>query len=338
MPQFIFQQSFFESHAMDADNRKSVDTAEYPKHFLDIDFYPNFTNLTRDFDSLLAQYGWTVVREKGILPWATVWTLDSLTAQLSRGDWSQSYLTASDLGHYVGDAHQPLHCTMNYNGQLTGNNGIHSRYESTMITNFSGSLYVTQDSVRYIADPINFIFDYILHSQSLVDSVLQADAYAKAASGWNGQGTPPSSYYTFLWERSSVYTIDQIQRATVALASFWYTAWVDAGLIRPPLSVEGTGSVIPAEYSLDQNYPNPFNPLTNVVFHVRENGWVRLSVFDALGREIAVLVDERKEPGTYSVRWDSRQPATQGTVSSGTYFYRLSGGNTFSTKKMLLIK
>jgi hypothetical protein len=331
MPEFISLQSFFEAHAMDADARKGVDTSESPKHFLDIDYYPNFRFMTRDLDSLIGQYGWTIVRQNGIVPWATVWALDSLAAQLARRDWGPAYLTASDLGHYVADAHQPLHCTVNYNGQLTGNYGIHSRYESTMITNFQGELTVTADSVRYVDDPINFIFDYIIHAQSFVDSVMQADNYAKAMSGWNGSGTPPSSYYSFLWSRSRVYTIDQIQRATVALASLWYTAHVDAGLISVT-AMEGPQGIIPSTIHLRQNFPNPFNPETRISYTLASTQNISLTVYDVSGRLVAVLADGIESAGEHVVDFNPRH------LSSGIYFYRLRVGLRAETRKMLFMK
>jgi len=332
MLQFISQQTFFESHAMDADNRRSTDTAEAPKHFLDIDYYPYFQNMTRNLDTLIGQYGWALVRQNGINPWAAVWTLDSLTAQLARGDWSAAYLTASDLGHYVADAHQPLHCTMNYNGQLTGNTGIHTRYESAMITNYQGSLYTVPDSVAFVSDPINFMFDYIIHSNALVDSVMQADNYAKAMSGWNGTGTPPPEYYGFLWQRSQVYTIDQIQRATVALASLWYTAWVNAGLRPPPTAVGADGSFIPGQCILHQNFPNPFNPSTTFSYFLPGAGDVSIRIYDIAGREVATIFDQRQMAGGHQVLFNGEG------ISSGLYFYRLQFEHHAQVKKMILLK
>jgi len=328
MPQFITQQAFFEAHAMDADYRRSTDTAEAPKHYIDIDNYPNFRSISRSLDTLIMQYGWNFVRQNGIIPWATVWTLDSLTAQLQRGDWNRAYLTASDLGHYVADAHQPLHCTRNYDGQYTGNNGIHSRYESTMITTFRDSLYILQDSVFYIADPINFIFQYVFHSQSLADSVMQADNYARALSGWNGTGTPPASYYTYLWQRCRVYTIDQIQRATVVLASFWYTAWVDAGLLT---SVQEMNDVV-SSFFLHQNFPNPFNSSTTIRYTIPAASEVSLRLYDVQGREVAVLVDQFQSPGMYQIVLDASR------WSAGVYLIRLRAGLWTQTRKIVFLK
>jgi hypothetical protein len=141
--------AFFAAHASDADNRKnSNDTsfwAEAPRHFIDIDWYPNFHSLSHNLDSVIAQYGRSTVRTQGLVPWATVMELDSLTTQFRRGNIAKAESTMADIGHYVGDAHQPLHCAKNFDGQLTGNNGVHSRYETSMINRFQTSLVINLD-------------------------------------------------------------------------------------------------------------------------------------------------------------------------------------------------
>ncbi|MBS4028767.1 MAG: T9SS type A sorting domain-containing protein [Ignavibacteriales bacterium] len=334
MQQFINQATLFESHSSDADIRRSNgDTAEAPKHFMDIDWYPNYHQLTRNLDTLLAQWGWTVVKDNGINPWATVWTLDSLTAQLQRGDWTTAYLTASDLGHYVGDAHQPLHNTKNYNGQYTGNNGIHSRYESTMLNTYQTYLVAVPDSVQYIYQPIDFIFEYIYHTNSLVDSVLHADDSAKAIAG----GTSGTIYYQQLWNRTNGFTIDQIQRGTEALASLFYTAWVNAGLLPFPTSIINDNS-IPFEVALLQNSPNPFNPTTSITFSVPQSMVTTLKVYNVLGREVATLLNNNfLSAGTYKLPFDATD------FSSGLYFYRLEAKaendvSVMKTRKMIFLK
>ncbi len=91
---------------------------------------------------------------------------------------------------------------------------------------------------------------------------------------------------------------------------------------------------IPTEFGLDQNYPNPFNPSTTIGFRVSgpASGRVQLTVYDMLGREVAVLVNEKKDPGTYSVTFDA------GGLASGMYFYRFLAGNFMETRKLLLLK
>jgi hypothetical protein len=93
------------------------------------------------------------------------------------------------------------------------------------------------------------------------------------------------------------------------------------------------GKEIPAEFSLSQNYPNPFNPTTRIGFGVSGLGArVKLAVYDLLGREVAVLMDERSEPGRFEVQFDASG------LASGVYYYRLCAGSFVATKKMLLVR
>jgi ligand-binding sensor domain-containing protein len=116
-----------------------------------------------------------------------------------------------------------------------------------------------------------------------------------------------------------------------------YAGTHGGGVSKRPLaemitSVDNQIDEIPNVYHLSQNYPNPFNPTTNFEFQIPNFGFVSLKVFDVLGREIASLVNEAKQPGTYTVQWDaSDQP-------SGMYFYRLQAGSFLQTRKLLLLK
>jgi hypothetical protein len=99
----------------------------------------------------------------------------------------------------------------------------------------------------------------------------------------------------------------------------------------PPTSV-GSEKNIANGYNLLQNYPNPFNPSTTIRYEIPERSFVTLKVFDILGNEISVLVDEMKEAGSYEIKFDGR------ALSSGIYFYTLTSGNFTSTKKLILLK
>ena len=93
-----------------------------------------------------------------------------------------------------------------------------------------------------------------------------------------------------------------------------------------------SGNEIPAKFSLSQNYPNPFNPNTQINYTIALDGQVTLRVFDILGKEVATLVNEKQNPGTYSLNFDGSN------LSSGLYYYRLESGDYSDTRKMLLIK
>jgi len=90
--------------------------------------------------------------------------------------------------------------------------------------------------------------------------------------------------------------------------------------------------LLPSEFSLDQNYPNPFNPTTIINYSLPKSAFVKLIVYDVLGRVIKTLVDEEKSAGNYSVQFNGSN------LSSGVYFYRLTAGNFISTKKLVLLK
>jgi hypothetical protein len=89
---------------------------------------------------------------------------------------------------------------------------------------------------------------------------------------------------------------------------------------------------IPVHYALEQNYPNPFNPATSIRYQIAGVTEVRLAVFDQLGREVARLVNEQKQPGSYIVRFDGAR------LASGMYFYRMEAGGYVETRKLLLLK
>jgi hypothetical protein len=100
----------------------------------------------------------------------------------------------------------------------------------------------------------------------------------------------------------------------------------------PVVSVEESQSGVPTSSALSQNYPNPFNPSTTINYQLPTVNHVTLKVYDVLGREVATLVDEVKQPGTYSVQWDASE------VASGVYYYRLTSGEFTQTKKLILLR
>jgi hypothetical protein len=325
------ESTFFGSHASDADSRKGSDPSEGPKHYIDLELYPNYQDLSDNLDSLVSALGSTAVNANGTLPWATRTAYDSLVAQLKRDDWEKAKLTASDIGHYVGDGHQPLHNTDNYNGQLSGNDGIHSRYESQMINAYQSELAITPASVSYVADVFAFVLAQSILANSYVDSIMIADDSAKVVSGWNGSGTPPSSYYETLWMLTRDLTLLHIQRSTEAIASLWFSAAVDAGTI----TSVGTGNSeggIPRSLRLYQNYPNPFNPSTTIRFATEMDGPVRLSIHDLTGRAVMTFLEASPPSGDREITFDASK------LSGGMYIYKLHAHGQEVSKKMVLLK
>jgi len=117
-----------------------------------------------------------------------------------------------------------------------------------------------------------------------------------------------------------------------------YSKSVYDGNFSLPTSVEDKVQAVPNKFKLYQNYPNPFNPVTNIKYQIPITNRVTLKLFDILGREVAVLVNEEKQPGDYEVRLTINDPSADGRLTSGIYIYQLKAGNFISTKKMILIK
>jgi hypothetical protein len=99
-----------------------------------------------------------------------------------------------------------------------------------------------------------------------------------------------------------------------------------------PLGISNNNNQVPLAYRLDQNYPNPFNPVTTINFGIPKSSNVKLAVYDLLGREVQVLVNEFVQAGNHSVDFDASN------FSSGVYFYTIRSGDFTDTKKMALIK
>lgn len=112
--------------------------------------------------------------------------------------------------------------------------------------------------------------------------------------------------------------------------------WVDSKVVtrHKPVGIQKEGNIIPDEYKLHQNYPNPFNPKTNIKYQMANNllRKVTLKVYDILGKEIAILVNEKQSPGIYNVTFDASK------LPSGMYFYKIETVDFSDTKKMILIK
>jgi hypothetical protein len=106
--------------------------------------------------------------------------------------------------------------------------------------------------------------------------------------------------------------------------------WTDS--TRLTLTGIGTEAALPVRYALEQNYPNPFNPSTKIQFSIVHRQLTTVKVYDVLGSEVATLVNEVKEPGTYTVQFSGSG------LASGMYFYRIQAGTFLQTKKLLLLK
>ncbi len=218
-----------EDLSVEPDRRRNYDSTEHPKHFIDIDFYKEFNAGTMIFDKqeLLKIYGDSIVTAMGILPWTIVDTYNALVKAMKEKNRDRILILSGDLAHYIGDASQPMHTILNYDGQLSGQNGIHRRYESVMVDRYLDDIKNSM-SIKppfYIEDKLNFVFDFITESFSYHPVLFDADLNAHAISN----STENDEYYRILWFRTKYVTQRQFSSASGAIASLFYSSWSDAG-------------------------------------------------------------------------------------------------------------
>lgn len=318
------------SHGSDADYRKSSDPAEENKHYIDIDNFPEFVStgqIQQNFDSLAAVHNYDFIMQQGILPWAIIETAHSLEAAFRNRQWDEAMLLAADLGHYVGDAHMPLHLSRNYNGQYSGQSGVHSRYESKLIETYQNEIRYPAVGAEYVADISDFTFKMIYHNYTFVDSLLSADRAATAFAGNSRDNT----YYGQFWQISKSFTITLFQSASSKLASLIYTCWINAGSPSPTSDLQARCEQM-ENFTLHQNYPNPFNSQTNIGYKIQKEGRVSLAVYNLRGQLIETLYEGIRTPGNYVTKWDAV------AVANGPYLIRMEAKDFHVTRMCVVLK
>jgi hypothetical protein len=182
----------------------------------------------------------------GILPWHLVRMQQRITDAMKQRDADRIWQLCAEMGHYIGDAHVPLHTTSNYNGQQTGQTGIHAFWESRipeLLADKEYDFWVGQAS--YINDPQTYYWEMVLASNKLVEQVLATEKalslefppdqqYCQEMRGQVLMRMPCPAYARAWSERMGDMVESRMRAAILAIGSSWYTAWIDAG--QPDLS------------------------------------------------------------------------------------------------------
>ena len=224
-------------HAVDPDLWRTAGwEAEPPRHFVDMDAYGPypFKQMPRTYEDAVARYGKDFVEKNGTLPWRTADIFKQLTeAFAQRQPYARENIKffSSVISHYVGDAHVPFHAALNYDGQLTGQWGIHSRFETELFLRFENRMKVTPGPVVTIPDARDAIFDTLVSSFSYVQAILDAD---KALA--QGREVYDDEYFERFFAKVQPVLERRLGESIAATASFITSAWNAAG--RPTLSVE----------------------------------------------------------------------------------------------------
>ena len=216
---------------------------EAPRHYIDMDRYGKypFDGLPRKWKDAVEKFSEDSLKAHGIVPWHIQVMLNRLTFAFAKKDFTAIMKNSAEIGHYIGDAHVPLHTSSNHNGQLTNQRGIHGFWESRVPELLAANEFdFFIGKADYISNPGNFIWDRILESSKATDSVLLFERKLTnhfsedkkfAFEERNGIITKQySSAFTIAYNKMLDGMVERrMRQAIYAVASFWYTAWVNAG-------------------------------------------------------------------------------------------------------------
>lgn len=229
--------------SVNPDMRRYVSETEAPKHYLDADHYEDeypLDTIIRNYKKAVEVYSIDTMREYGMVPWNLNFLVYELTESFINHDLPRVIKLSADLGHYVGDLHVPLHATHNYNGQLTGQHGIHGLWESRLPELYFDDYRLNIGRAKYIVNVNRAIWEAFEESFRLKDSVLQLELNARQkigiASMYAIENRGSQTIRTYSPSFCEAYQ-DQLNKmverrlaASIEMtASLWYTAWVNAG-------------------------------------------------------------------------------------------------------------
>jgi hypothetical protein len=209
---------------------------ESPRHFVDMDAYGPypFTELPRDYDQAVSRYGRDFVTKNGLLPWRSAEIYGKLVEAFTQ---KTSYprenikFFSSVLTHYVSDAHVPFHAVLNHDGQLTGQVGIHARFESELFERNRAKLRVIPKPIATVGPVRDFVFETLATSFTLAQPILDADKEAV-----DGRELYDDQYFTMFFSKARPILERRLAESITASASLIAAAWIEAG--RPALPLE----------------------------------------------------------------------------------------------------
>lgn len=244
-PMFTFYKRhiyYITENAVNPDRRRYVVEGEAPKHHIDIDQYGDeaIQEMPRYWSQAVELYTEEVLLKHGILPWHIYRMKHALTEAFQKKDVCQILRISADIGHYIADANVPLHTSKNYDGQLTGQEGIHGLWETRLPELFLDNYSFFIGKAAYVHDPQQRAWEAIAKAHKAVNEVLDLE---KRLS----KSFPAIKKYSFEQRKSAlqkVYSlayaqayhemlkgqVEQQVRASVKMVGdFWLTCWIDAG-------------------------------------------------------------------------------------------------------------
>jgi len=234
---------FITDHAVDPDKRRYAVQAEAPKHYIDIDHYGHYPwpELPANYSDAIKKYSADTVLANGIVPWWIQIMQQRLTNAFKEKNLPGILKLSAEIGHYIADSHVPLHVNSNHDGQYTNQKGIHGFWESRVPELLAEKEFNFMiGKATYISDISKYVWDRVRESGAASDTVLENEArLTKQFSADRKYAFEErsgkiirqySSAFTDAYNKSLNGMVERRMRLAIAsVASFWYTAWVNAG-------------------------------------------------------------------------------------------------------------
>ena len=235
--------AFLEEHAPDPDKRRYAVKDEAPRHYIDMNDYGTypFPELPRKYNDAVAKFGEDTVQARGIVPWHVQVMLGRLTAAFRQKDLAKILKNSADIGHYIADACVPLHASSNHDGQHTGQKGIHAFWESRLPELYADKQWDFMiGKANHIDDPLGYMWDRVLESAQASDTVLAMERELSKKYSEDSKYSFEERNGVVIRQFSSTYSDEynkilngmverRMRIAIYSVASFWFTAWVNAG-------------------------------------------------------------------------------------------------------------
>ena len=241
---------YITEHAVDPDKRRYAMDGEAPCHYIDIDhFYEEgedpFDIMPRKWEDAVAKFTEDTLMAYGIVPWHILRVKYKLQRAFERKNVDLILKYSADIGHYIADAHVPLHTTENYNGQMTNQKGIHALWESRLVEVNADDYSYWVGKATYVKDILGFAWDAVRDSHLALDSVLSMEIettneipsdrkYSYERRGNTTVKVYSKEFCDLYHKKMNGMVERRMKKSVISVGSIWYTAWVDAG--QPNLS------------------------------------------------------------------------------------------------------
>ena len=229
-------------HAVDADKRRYAIKEEAPRHYIDIDHYGEnpFQEMPRKWTDAVEKFSEDTLLAYGIVPWHIQTVYNRLVKAFEEKDIDYILKNSADLGHYVSDAHVPLHTTENYDGQLTNQKGIHAFWESRLPELFADDYDYLVGTAEYQYSVLDVAWKAVESSFNSLDSVLLFDKelslefeqdkqYSYEKRGTKTIKVKSADYSLAYHTKLDGMVERRLRLSIISIGNLWYSAWVDAG-------------------------------------------------------------------------------------------------------------